>query len=130
MKHVEAVAAIFIRDKQIAAFRRNEGQYKGYYEFAGGKVKPHESHEEALIRECEEELQLDISVDYCFKQINYDYDHFKLTLSLYVCHAPHYDFKLTVHDDVKWVDYHNIDDLNWLPADLLILDDLKLNFLI
>lgn len=130
MKHVEIVAAIFVSDKKLAAFRRNHGEFKGYYEFVGGKIKPNESHQQALMRECKEELDVDVTVHDLFKTISYPYDHFNMTLHLYHCQPLHFNFKLTVHDDVVWVDTNQIDTLPWLPADLLVIDDLKSTFLI
>jgi|SRR5690554_1347966 8-oxo-dGTP diphosphatase len=125
MKHVEGVAAILIHNKKIAAFCRNYGDYTGFYEFVGGKIEANETHAQALIRECQEEIECDIIIDSFFKTITFDYPDFQLQLHCYLCTPQSIDFKLKVHSDVQWVDKTNIETLPWLPADLSIMDDLK-----
>lgn len=125
MKQIEGVAAILVVDTKIAAFRRNHGEFAGYYEFVGGKIEPLESQEEALIRECQEELNLDIHIEAPFKTIHYDYDNFSLILHTFVCQPKSLNMTLSVHDDLVWVDETTIETLNWLPADRIIMDDLK-----
>lgn len=125
MKHVEGVAAILVKNGKIAAFRRNNGNFDGYYEFVGGKIEPDESKEQALIRECKEEIDIDITIDRYFRTISYDYDDFRLTLHCYVCKPRSEVMRLAVHDDVVWVDTRSIESLNWLPADRVMMDDLK-----
>jgi 8-oxo-dGTP diphosphatase len=126
MKQIEGVAAILIVDSKIAAFRRNHGKFSGFYEFVGGKIEPLETREEALVRECYEELQIDITIESPFKTIHYDYDDFSLVLHTFVCQPKTLNMILSVHDDLVWVDELTIDSLNWLPADKLIMDDLKM----
>lgn len=125
MKQVEGVAAILIADTKIAAFKRNYGKFAGYFEFVGGKIEPQETKEEALIRECYEELQVEIIIEAPFKTIHYGYDDFNLVLHTFVCTTKSMDMILSVHDELVWVDETTMDDLNWLPADRLIMDDLK-----
>ena len=125
LKHVHGVAAILVHEKKIAAFKRNHGDYAGYYELVGGKTDKHETNEMALHRECLEELNITITIHNFFKEIRYDYKDFVLTLDTYVCTPHSLNFQLIVHDDVCWVDHTSIDSLNWLPADIQILDDLK-----
>lgn len=125
MKQIEGVAAILVVDTKIAAFRRNHGKYAGYYEFVGGKIEPLETREEALVRECKEELQLEITIEAPFKTIHYDYDDFSLVLHTFICKPKCLDMTLSVHDDLVWVDELTLESLNWLPADVLIMDDLK-----
>jgi 8-oxo-dGTP diphosphatase len=125
MKLIEGVAAILVADTKIAAFRRNYGKFAGYYEFVGGKIEPLETKEEALIRECYEELQLGIIIEAPFKTIHYDYDDFSLVLHTYVCKPKSMKMTFSVHDDLVWVDETTMETLNWLPADRIIMDDLK-----
>ena len=125
MKQIVGVAAILVVDTKIAAFRRNHGQYAGFYEFVGGKIELLESKEEALVRECHEELKIDISIEAPFKTIHYDYDDFSLVLYTFVCQPKSLNMTLSVHDNLVWVDEITIDSLNWLPADRIIMDDLK-----
>ncbi len=125
MKCIEGVAAILIKDEKIAAFKRNHGNYAGYYEFVGGKIEANESKEEALIRECKEEINIDISIDSFFKTISYNYNDFMLTLHCYLCYPLSDNIQLHVHDDLVWVDETTIESLNWLPADRQMMDQLK-----
>lgn len=125
MKQVEGVAAILIHNKKIAAFRRNYGEFSGFYEFVGGKIETNETHHQALFRECLEELDLSIAIDSFFTTITYMYEQFELRLHCYVCSPCSLDFNLKVHSDVQWVDEKTIDSLTWLPADESIMDDLK-----
>lgn len=125
MKRVEGVAAILVHNKKIAAFRRNYGEFSGFYEFVGGKIEANETHHQALFRECLEELDLSIAIDSFFTTITYMYEQFELCLHCYVCSPNSLDFNLKVHSDVQWVDENTIDTLTWLPADESIMDDLK-----
>lgn len=125
MNQVEGVAAILIKDNKVAAFKRKFGKFKGYYEFVGGKIEPNETHETALKRECLEECAIEIDIHHFFERIDYDYDDFHLILHCYVCSLVSTDITLTVHDELVWLTEQQLDSINWLPADLLILDQLR-----
>ena len=66
MKIINVVAAIIIKDGQVFASKRGYGEFKGWWEFPGGKVEPGETNEEALIREIKEETQLELPIDTSF----------------------------------------------------------------
>lgn len=124
MKQVEGVAAILVHNKKIAAFRRNYGDFSGFYEFVGGKIEANETHYEALHRECLEELECSIKIDSFFTTIHFGYDQFELLLHCYLCTPLSLDFTFKVHSDVQWVDEKTIETLQWLPADESIMDEL------
>ena len=125
MKTLNVVAAIIEKDNKIFATQRGYGEFKGGWEFPGGKVEPGESHEAALKREIEEELNTDISVDKFVYTVEYDYPNFHLTMNCYLSHVIEGDLDLLEHLDACWVDSTNIDNLDWLPADIDLVNEIK-----
>ena len=125
MKTIEVVAAI-IKDKDtILATRRGYGEFVNMWEFPGGKVEVGETSEEALIREIREELSITISVDQFVTTVDYDYPNFHLTMHCFLCTQVNGTLTLNEHNDAKWIHSSELDELNWLPADLEILQELK-----
>jgi 8-oxo-dGTP diphosphatase len=125
MKHFTGVAAIFIHNQKVGAFRRNHGKYAGFYEFVGGKIEANESHAQALIRECSEELSVTVDLISYVDSIRYAYDDFIITLHAYHCKVNEYDIRLSVHDDVVWLSEHELTSVPWLDADYLLFDQIK-----
>ena len=125
MKTIEVVAAI-IKDKDtILATRRGYGEFVNMWEFPGGKVEVGETNEEALIREIREELSITISVDLFVTTVDYDYPNFHLTMHCFLCTQVNGTLTLNEHNDAKWIHSSELVELNWLPADLEILQELK-----
>jgi len=125
MKTIEVVAAI-IKDKDtILATRRGYGEFVNMWEFPGGKVEVGETSEEALIREIREELSITISVDQFVTTVDYDYPNFHLTMHCFLCTQVNGKLTLNEHNDAKWIHKSELDDLDWLPADLELLQELK-----
>ena len=125
MKTIEVVAAI-IKDKDtILATRRGYGEFVNMWEFPGGKVEAGETSEEALIREIREELSITISVDQFVTTVDYDYPNFHLTMHCFLCTQVNGTLTLNEHNDAKWIHSSELNELNWLPADLEILQELK-----
>jgi len=125
MKTIEVVAAI-IKDKDtILATRRGYGEFVNMWEFPGGKVEVGETSEEALIREIREELSITISVDQFVTTVDYDYPNFHLTMHCFLCTQVNGTLTLNEHNDARWIHSSELDELNWLPADLEILQELK-----
>ena len=125
MKTIEVVAAI-IKDKDtILATRRGYGEFVNMWEFPGGKVEVGETNEEALIREIREELSITISVDQFVTTVDYDYPNFHLTMHCFLCTQVNGTLTLNEHNDARWIHSSELDELNWLPADLEILQELK-----
>ena len=126
MKVVNVVAAVIKHDGCVFISQRGYGEYKGFWEFPGGKIELGETNEAALIREIKEELDIDIAVGDLIDVIEYDYPDFHLSMTCYWCEIINGDIKLLEHQDAKWVDKNNIEIVNWLPADITILDKIKL----
>lgn len=129
MKTVKVVAAIVVKkeDKEelIYATQRGYGDFKDGWEFPGGKVEPGESPEDALVREIREELAIQISIDNHFHTVEYDYPSFHLSMDCFICHIEQGSPVLTEHEAAKWLSMENIDSVNWLPADIEVVDKLK-----
>lgn len=126
MKTIEVVAAIIIRDNLILATKRGYGDYINYWEFPGGKIEVGETKEEALHREIREELEVDISIDEILCTVEYDYPNFHLTMHSFICSLVSGEIKLVEHNDARWLAYNSLNTVHWLPADLEVLDKLKI----
>lgn len=124
LKHVEVVAAIIKRDGLFFATQRGYGDWKGWWEFPGGKIEPGESHKEALRREIKEELATDIEVGDFVKTVEFDYPKFHLTMHCYICTVVDGDLSLLEHDDSKWLAKDELYSVRWLPADEEIIKDI------
>ena len=127
LKTIEVVAAIIIKDNKIFATQRGYGEFKGGWEFPGGKVEAEESLEDALVREIKEELDADIRVRELFETVEYDYPNFHLTMHCFVCDLLSEDFVLREHDDARWLGKDELDSVAWLPADEGLVAILKNN---
>ena len=125
MKTIKVVAAVIKRNNKIFVTKRGYGEFKDGWEFPGGKVEKGETKEEALIREIKEELDTVIKVDSYLDTIEYDYPDFHLSMDCFICSVVEGNLVLKEHEDSKWIKKEEIDTLNWLPADLIILDKVK-----
>lgn len=121
MKHIEVVAAIIVADNKIFSTQRGYGDFKDQWEFPGGKKEPGESREDALIREIKEELDTTISVDKYLTTVDYDYPNFHLTMHCFICSIVEGDLVLKEHESAKWLDKENAYQVEWLPADKVII---------
>ena len=124
MKTIDVVAAIIVKDDQILATQRGYGEFEGGWEFPGGKVEPGESPETAIVREIHEELDAQIAVDDFLVQVEHDYPTFHLSMKCYLCSLES-NFQLLEHHAAKWLSRENIDAVDWLPADVKVVDALK-----
>lgn len=124
MKHIEVVAAVIVRDKQILATQRGYGDFAGQWEFPGGKIELGESSSQALQREIHEELNATITVGDHLITVNHNYNDFSLTMQCFLCHLDS-SVELLEHSDAKWLSRKTIDDVAWLPADIDVVDALK-----
>ena len=125
MKTIKVVAAVIKRNNKIFVTQRGYGEFKDGWEFPGRKVEKGETKEEALIREIKEELDTVIKVDSYLDTIEYDYPDFHLSMDCFVCSIVEGNLVLKEHEDSKWIKKEEIDTLNWLPADLVIIDKVK-----
>ena len=125
MKTIEVVAAVIVKDGRIFATQRGYGDFKDMWEFPGGKIESGESHERALKREIKEELDADITVDSFLRTVEYDYPKFHLVLHCYLCSLDSNHIHLLEHESARWLSAYELDSVDWLPADLSIVRNLK-----
>ena len=128
MKSIRVSAAVIHRDGKIFATQRGYGEYKGKWEFPGGKREEGESGEEALYREIREELDSKVKIEKLICTTDYDYPTFHLTMDVYLASLVEGKLTLLEHEDAKWVSLDSIDDLDWLPADWSVIDEIKKHF--
>ena len=121
MKTIEVVAAIIQEGNSFLATQRGYGEFKGLWEFPGGKIDDGESNEEALIREIKEELNCDIKINKFLLTIEYTYPTFHLIMHCYLCNLLS-EFTLLEHDDYQWLDKNTLRDVEWLEADIEVVD--------
>ena len=121
MKTIEVVAAIIIRNNEVFATQRGYGDWKGWWEFPGGKIESGECPQEALKREIREELDAEIAVGDLLDSVEWDYPNFHLTMHCYVCSLESENICLKEHESSAWLDKETLDSVQWLPADLVLL---------
>lgn len=121
MKTIEVVAAIIIRNNEVFATQRGYGDWKGWWEFPGGKIESGECPLEALKREIREELDAEIAVGDLLDSVEWDYPTFHLTMHCYVCSLESENICLKEHESSAWLDKKTLDSVQWLPADLELL---------
>ena len=128
MKQIEVVAAL-IHDEEgrIFATQRGYGDWKGYWEFPGGKIEPGESPEEALRREIWEELETRINVERLVTTVEYDYPNFHLIMHCFWCQIESGSLTLKEHEAARWLNQNQLDSVVWLPADSLVLKNIEEN---
>ena len=125
MKTVNVVAAI-IKDKdRIFATQRGYGEFKDGWEFPGGKVEEGETPEQALKREIAEELNTEIEVGDYLSTIEYDYPKFHLSMRCYWAAIVQGSPVLLEHEAARWLKKEELDSVDWLPADITIIDLIK-----
>lgn len=121
MKTIRVAAAIVKEDNQILVAKRNYGEFKGYWEFPGGKYEENETGFKALRREMQEEFEVDIcNPDYYFT-IEHDYANFHLIMDCYTCELVDDNLELHDHSEIKWIDPYD-NDIDLLPADEKVIE--------
>lgn len=127
MKTIEVVAAIIIRDGKIFATQRGYGEWKGWWEFPGGKIEPGECPQEALVREIREELDADIEVGELLETVEWDYPDFHLKMHCFICSLVSESVHLNEHEAAAWLTRETLHSVKWLPADEGILAKMEFN---
>lgn len=125
MKTVNVVAAIIRDGEKVFATQRGYGEFKGGWEFPGGKIETGETPEEALIREIKEELNVDIKVGNNLGSIEYDYPTFHLSMNTFLCEIIKGEIVLLEHDDARWVTINDLRSVDWLPADNMLIENIE-----
>lgn len=116
-KTIEVVAAIIRRNGLTFSTQRGYGEWKGWWEFPGGKMEAGEEPAEALRREIREELSAEITVGDKLCTVEYDYPRFHLTMHCYLCSLKSGEPTLLEHEDARWLPMDELYTVNWLPAD-------------
>lgn len=117
MKQIEVVAAILHHNGRYFATQRGYGEFEGWWEFPGGKIESGETPEQALQREIQEELGVDIVVGEKLCVTEHDYPVFHLTMHCYLCTLADGKIELREHKSAVWLKPQELDTPNWLPAD-------------
>ena len=121
MKTIRVVAAVICDDinnkNKIFATARGYGEFKGGWEFPGGKIECGETPREALIREIKEELDVTIEVDELITTVEYDYPQFHLSMDCFWSYIVDGDLVLKEALDSRWLTKSDLKSVNWLPAD-------------
>lgn len=129
MKTVKVVAAIICDDmkekNKIFATARGYGDLKGGWEFPGGKVEPGETSQQALIREIIEELDTEIKVGELIDTVEYDYPTFHLSIDCFWAEVKAGHLELKEAEAAKWLTKDQLDSIDWLPADILLIDQIR-----
>lgn len=126
MKTVRVVAAVIKAINEngepiIFATQRGYGDFKGGWEFPGGKIEEGETSQEALKREIMEELDTEISVGELIDTVEYDYPTFHLSMDCFWCEIIKGDLVLKEHEDAKWLTSVDLNSVEWLPADITLI---------
>ena len=124
MKTIEVVAAIIIKEGRVFATQRGYGEFKGWWEFPGGKIESGEFPQEALKREVREELDAEIEVKELLETVEWDYPNFHLTMHCFICSLLSESLHLNEHEAAAWLTHETLRSVKWLPADEILLDKL------
>ena len=111
----------------IFATQRGYGDLKGGWEFPGGKIEEGETSQAALQREIMEELDTEISVGELIDTIEYDYPTFHLSMDCFWCEIVSGELKLKEHENAKWLTKEHLDEVEWLPADVILIDKIRMD---
>lgn len=124
-KVVRVVAAIIVDGDKVFSTQRGYGDFKGGWEFPGGKIEVGETPQDALIREIKEELDTDIEVGELLDTVEYDYPAFHLSMDCFICKIKSGNLVLKEHEAAKWLTKDTLDSVEWLPADQGLVEKIK-----
>ena len=129
---IEVAAAIIIFQNKILCFQRGLAKYDyvSYkYEFPGGKLNQNEDPITALKREINEELKIEINIQNKFKTIFFKYPDFEIKMHCYICTTNTFSGKLYEHIDYKLMEIKNLDQLDWIEADIKLVKELMKKYM-
>ena len=124
-KVIRVAAAVITNGDKFFATQRGYGEWRGYWEFPGGKIEVGETPKEALRREIKEELDAEINVGNKLCTVEYDYPNFHLSMDCFLAKVNSGTLTLKEHDAAKWLHRDELDSINWLPADEVVIKGLK-----
>lgn len=130
MKTVKVVAAIIKAVNEngetiIFATQRGYGDFKGGWEFPGGKIESGEAPQEALKREIIEELDTEVSVGELMDTVEYDYPQFHLSMDCFWCQIVRGNLVLKEHEAARWLTKDELNNVEWLPADITLIEKIR-----
>ena len=125
MKKIEVVAAIIVHEGKVFATQRGYGDFKGGWEFPGGKIEPGETPQEALKREILEELDTEISVGKLIDTIEYEYPNFHLSMECFLSEVISGELVLKEHEAARWLTKGQLNEVKWLPADVTLIEKIR-----
>ena len=126
MKITEVVAALIWQGEQFMICQRPAHKARGLlWEFVGGKVESGETKEQALIRECREELAVTVSVGEVFMDVTHEYPDLTVHLTLFNAEIAEGKPQMLEHNDIRWITSREIPDYDFCPADVEILSEIR-----
>ena len=131
MKTISVSGAVIIRTnpatnkKEVFATQRGYVDYKDWWEIPGGKIESGETPEQCIEREIREELATQVRAEKVLGVVEYDYPAFHLTMHCILCSIVSGKLELLEHENATWLTKENLRTVNWLPADVLILDKVE-----
>ena len=130
MKTVRVAAAVIQSVDQggvpvVFATQRGYGPYKHWWEFPGGKIEENETPQETVVREIREELDAVIEVSQYGVSVEYDYPDFHLSMDCLFCSLKEGKIRLLEHEAAKWLPVNDLRQVNWLPADELVVGTIE-----
>lgn len=124
-KTIKVAAAIIQRGDCVFAVQRGYGEFKGMWEFPGGKLEPGETPQQTLVREIREELNTEIEVGSFLTQVEQDYPSFHLSMRCYWARICRGSLELLEAMDARWLKQDELDSVNWLPADRIVCEAIR-----
>lgn len=130
MKTVRVVAAVIRANNEegepvIFATQRGYGEFRGLWEFPGGKIEEGEISQEALKREILEELDTEIAIGELVRTVEYDYPTFHLSMDCFWCEVIRGNLVLKEHQAARWLNQDSLSEVEWMPADIALIDRLQ-----
>jgi len=125
VKKIRVVAAVIRAENKIFATARGYGEFKGLWEFPGGKIENGETPQQALVREIKEELEAEIEVGDLIDTIEFDYPDLHLSMDCFWARVIEGELILKEAEDGKWLSKYELDSVQWLPEDIALIDKLR-----
>ncbi|MCQ2104403.1 MAG: 8-oxo-dGTP diphosphatase MutT [Fibrobacter sp.] len=130
MKKIEVVAGVICRKNaqgitEFLATQRGYGDFKGGWEFPGGKTEPGETPEQALARELKEELAIDVEVGEFITTVEHDYPGRHITMHCFYCNIVNGELTLLEHESARWLKVSELRSVEWLPADIAVVESIE-----